>query len=128
MRSLNFYIMMGMIFTLLSCSGRNEGNTKLEQFAGKWKINFKKLPRVGDQSINATFEIKDTLLVGSFIDAENNNITFDKIEIEGNKMMCSYVWDGHKVNFNLASVAQSRDSLNGRFMKLFKVEAVRQNN
>jgi len=128
MKGWSLCIVIAASLLLQSCAEKDPGSANLKQFAGEWDIMIKKLPRVGDQSIDATFEIQDTLLVGSFIDAENNNITFDKIEIEGNEIVCSYVWDGHNVNFTLASNTQSPDSLNGHFMKFFNVEAVRKTN
>ena len=128
MKSWSLCLIIVLSFLLHSCAEKKPGSTNLEQFTGEWKIMIKKLPRVGDQSLDATFVIQDTILVGSFVDSENNNIKFDKIDVEGNEMVCSYVWDGHKVNFSLASESNSPDSLSGRFMKFFSVDAVRKIN
>ena len=128
MKAWSMFVGIAVGLLLQSCAGKNSGSAELEQFAGDWEIMIKKLPRVGDQSLDATFVIQDTLLIGSFIDSENNNIKFDKIAIEGDEMVCSYVWDGHKVNFSLTAEANSPDSLSGRFMKFFRVDAVRKIN
>jgi len=128
MKGWSLCIVIAASLLLQSCAEKNPGSTNIEQFAGEWDIMIKKLPRVGDQSLDATFVIQDTILVGSFVDSENNNIKFDKIDVEGNEMVCSYVWDGHKVNFSLASESNSPDSLSGRFMKFFSVDAVRKIN
>ncbi|TLX73500.1 hypothetical protein E9993_15425 [Labilibacter sediminis] len=122
------FIVAVLSLSILSCSSKDAKTLKSEQFAGQWDITIKKLPKVGDQLLSATFSMQDTILTGSFIDSENNNITFDKIEIEGNEMVCSYVWDGHNVKFNVEMDPNNPNILKGRFMRLFKVEAVREIN
>lgn len=125
MKNWSLYLIVVLSLLLQSCAEKNPGSANLEQFAGEWEIMIKKLPRVGDQLLSATFAIKDTVLIGSFIDSENVNVLIDEIEIEGNQMKCSYNWDGHDVNFKVEMEANKPDSLQGRFMRLFKVEGVR---
>ena len=81
---------------------------------------------MGNKSLSTTILQKDTILTGFFIEKENNIRTeFETIELDGNSIVCKYNWGGHDVSLVLEADTVNPDKMSGKFMKLFKVEAVR---
>lgn len=116
--------LLGVIFS--SCNQNKSCNNELDTFTGKWDITIYKLPKVGDRLLSTTIEQKDTILTGFFIDIENKNTTqFETIEVDGNAITCKYNWDGHDVSLVLKADTANTEKMSGKFMKLFKVEALR---